>query len=221
MSLPYIPPRSPIDPPSPELVIVFLGAAARVTPAFVQLRDEILPRCDLDHNRVPLADLDAWLSRWHLDFENYELREMIESWTIELLRHWHNHPEHREPLRVERGWWNPSPKVVTGGERIGAQVRGWDSAREPFEVWRDRVREGFEEFIRHEQKRDHVLYDSVPYQPENSLAFEWLALHICCGLSAGEIKLRYRDRKLSRAAVKKAIRRLADHLGVGTLDTPC
>jgi len=225
MSLPYIPPVSPGDRPSPELVILFLEAVARVTPAFLQLRDRIFPECDLDHNRVPLADVDAWRQRWHFDFENYQLREMIESWTIEVLRCWHKEPEHREALRVDRGWWNRSPKVVTGGERIGAQVRGWDSAREPFEVWRDRLRKNIQEFSRDERNRDQVQYDSVHYQPENSLAFEWLALSVCCGFSDAKIAHHYRDRKANPrkatpAAVKKARQRLALHLGMGTLDTP-
>lgn len=103
--LPYVPPRSSIDPTPPELIVVFLEAVARKTTAFLELRDQILPeygrrgwkvvekrplRFRGQHSTLgqmaPLEKIKIWLERWNLSrFQDYEVNQRIESFVFQIL----------------------------------------------------------------------------------------------------------------------------------------
>jgi hypothetical protein len=195
---------------APDLAVLLLEAVARVTPAFQELRRKILPRCRFDENRVPLAAIDAWLSRWHLDFRNGRLRHLARDWAVQVLRYWAAHPEARDALAVDCGWWRDreDSRLAVAGD---TWLPGWNPQRESHATWAARLAAT----VREEKRRaegDLRHYDATSYAPENRLAFEWLVLSVCCELSDAAIVRRYRDRKVSRAAVKKARQRLAARL---------
>ncbi len=189
-------------------MILFLEAVARVTPAFQELREQLLPRCEFSRNHVPLEDLDTWFARWHLNFSDYELHEMVESWTHDVLRDWARNAERAHELNVDCGYWerlnNRSRRTVA--ERL---MWTWDPQREPFEDWDKRARR-----MKEQQEDELRKYDATLYRPENLLTFEYLALSICSCESDGKIAMRYKTRKVTREAVKKARTRLAKRLHI-------
>ncbi len=208
MSIPYIPPRSEMDPPAPELVVLFLEAVARVTPAFQELRERALPRCDFSRNYVPLDDLRRWWARWHLDFENCEAREMAESWTVNVLRDWAHDPAHAAGLKVDCGWWEhlKDPRLRLISDR---PILAWNPDREPLDAWNARS----EEMVLRQRKRLEQ-YGAESYQPETLFAFEYLALRVCCALSDVRIAEKCGARTVTPESVKKARTRLAKLLHI-------
>ncbi len=104
----YIPPRASGDHVTPELVFKFLDAAAGVTNAFRELRDDILPNCELHDGGFYLKRAPGfreWISRWKLDsFKDDELNNRISWWASEILQQWKNDPKAAKALRTECGW---------------------------------------------------------------------------------------------------------------------
>jgi hypothetical protein len=234
MSLPYIPPFSRIDhgePPCSELVILFIEAVARVTDAFKELRDSILPlyaRAETIRDarrRYPLAthekpqhpidEAHAWAKRWKLEFENNELDERVFAWAFFVLDAWHRNAESRDSLRVDCGWWDRSPKVKMSADRPGvpALLSQWNPDREDFGPYATGMRARFEKFLQGEKRRveqELERFDMRPYRKRERKRppgwdFEWVALHRCRGFSDAKIaqqKTRYPG--VSREVVKKA-----------------
>ena len=209
--------------------MLFFEAAARVTDAFRELRDTIYPLCegraDGSLKCFPELELETWRRKWHLEFEDGELCGMVRSWIFQVLESWCRDNERREALRVDCGYWeyldSPNRPGVGGDRAFDLKTPGWNSNRESCSAWEARVRAGFEEFIQQERRREQAKlerYGAVPFQPENPLAFEWLALSVCARLSDSRIALRYKRAKVTRAAVKKARQRLVRILKMGTLE---
>lgn len=217
MTLPYIPPNSPGDPPAEELVVLFLEAVVRVVPkAFEQLRDDIFPlEC---WTEWPGPGVKAWLRRWHLNFNNDELYEMLFGQTIQVLRYWAAHPDARAALAVDAGLWEhlKSPKRRLGSDKKpSVLLPRWNPDRESHATWANRARADFDGYIRDEKQRaeaEQEKYNAVPYEPENLVAFDWLALHICCELSPKGIAGLSPNKRLTPATVKKALQRLSQRL---------
>ena len=160
-----------------------------------------------------------------MNFDYGELEHLAGDWAITVLRYWAAHPEARAVLAVDCGMWEylKSPgRRIAGDKNPRVQLSRWNPCRESYAAWSARLTNGIDNYLREEKRRNEAeleKYEAVAFKPENPLAFEWLALSTCCGFSDGKIALRYRDRKATRAAVKKARQRLAARLGVGTLDT--
>jgi len=220
----YIPPFSDYDRPSPELVILFLEAVARVTPAFRELRDSVLP---LSPQRDTPSDkgydeMVEWIRRWHLLFENSELNEMIEPWICRVLHWWSQDPVARETLRVDCQWWERSTKLGTDKKPVQTELSQWNPDRENFEKYARRMRSNLETFLQ-EQKRiaeqDLERFGQRPYRKRDrdrpaAWDFEWLALSICRKLSDGEIAQRQEYKGVRRESVKKARQALQQKLKI-------
>ena len=207
--LPYIPPRSPEDHIPEELAVLFLEAVARVTPAFRELREQVFPKCAPDKNHFSLDAIEAWLHDWHLDFDDGEIAHPVHDWTIEVLRFWAAHSDAREQLAVDCGWreYLKSPKRRMAGDTA---LPGWNPCRETYDAWQVRVLEP------HRKRREAELenYGATSYEPESTLAFEWLAFSVCLRLPDGEIAKRCLPRKVKPDTVKKARTRLAKRLHI-------
>ena len=211
--LPYIPPRSPEDHIPEELVVLFLEAVARVTPAFQELREQVFPKCDPDKNDFPLDAIEVWLRHWRFDTVDRELTHLVHDWTIEVLRFWAAHPAAREALAVDCGWWVKDPKRHLGND-IALVLPGWNPYRETYKDWRVRVLEPTVRKHHRDREAELEKYGATPYEPENTLAFDWLALKVCLHLSDGAIAKRCMPPKVKRDTVKKACTRLAKRLHI-------
>jgi hypothetical protein len=222
VTLPHVAPFSAADPPSSDLIILFLEAVARVTPAFEELRNSILPK--YSPPRADVEAIEAWIRKWHLDFENHYLRQPVQSWIFSVLDYWRRDVQARKSLRVDCGWWERLPKVKMSSDKRAEPVliSQWNPDREGFESYATRMRNGFEKLLQ-EQKRtgDSELqkYDMRPYEKRATKCspvwdFEWLALSVCCGKSAGEIANRPKYRGVKSDAVKKALQKLRKDLHI-------
>lgn len=214
----FVPPFSDFDGPSPELVILLFEAMARVTDAFRELRDTILPRYDPPN--VPVNDIESWVSRWHLgDFENTDLGNYARSFPFMVLDYWRRNTEARDALRVDCEWWDRRPKQL---EFVTASLSTWDLMREDFDVYAKRMRDKFEKYLQ-EQRRsgegelERFGMRQFRQRERNRPAawdFEWVALSLCCGLSDGQIALRKEYRGVTRESVKKARQKLKKDLKI-------
>ena len=223
-AFPYIPPRSPMDPPSPELVILFLEAVSRTTLAFKELRDKILPLCDSASNHMPVAEIEDWLLRWHLDFEDGDgsgIGHMIYSWVFQILHWWERDRSAAAELRVDQDWWDRDPlkRNIHGDGIIKIALSKWNPAREDDSTYRARVITNLSSLVeKHisEQKNELAKYDAKPYRKrahgrDLKHEFEWVALHVCKGKSDGQIAIQYRSKA---ATVKQGRIRLSRELGI-------
>ena len=135
---------------------------------------------------------------------------MVYTWTLQVLAWWHRKPEDREAPKpkVDCGWWEAlkPPRQQLSSD---AAMLAWNPDREPFETWTAGLAE-----MRRQRNTELKKYGAYPFEPQNPLAFEWLALSVCCGLSDGEIAKKYRTHQVPPEAVKKARRRLAKRLHI-------
>jgi hypothetical protein len=208
----YIPPSSPGDPIPEELAVLFLEAVAQVTPAFQKLREQVFPKCDPDKNHFPL---DAWLEKWHLDFDRGEFAHLVHDWTIGVLRFWAAHSDARETLAVgcDMRRYLKWPKRHLASD-TALLLPGWNPERETYKDWRVRVLEPHVRKHRKDREAELEECGATSYEPKKLLAFEWLALSVCCKLSDGKIANKYSSQKVTRDAVKQARRRLAERLHI-------
>lgn len=217
--LPYVPPSSEIDPPPAVLVMLFLQAVARVTDAFKELREEILPLCG--ERTLPLAKISDWLERWHLnDFPNYELNEKIDSWIHVVLYQWRHDPDGARTLRIEpvRRQWPPAKKVQF-------EFYEYDLYRESFEDWGRALREKCEGVIAAERAKWEIDQDRFGMKPylkrdrgrPHEWEFEWLAYSRCNLRSDQWIANRpkYKAKQIKRSTVNKARIALLEALKAG------
>jgi hypothetical protein len=219
--LPYIPPFS-ADDLSQDLLVLFLEAVARVTPAFNELRDGISPNYYPRH--TPFTEIAAWAQRWHLDFENYELRERVESWVYQVLDHWHHDSNSRKQLFVDLGWWKRPPKFKLSSDKRAEPVLmpQWNPDREAFESYATRMRAGFEKTLQEQRRtRESELerygmraYGKRAAKRSPAWDFEWLALSVCCAWSAGQIANRPQYGGVKSDAIKKALQKLRKDLHI-------
>ena len=222
MALPYVAPFSAADPPSPDLITLFLEAVARTTPAFKELRASILPKFSRPH--APVAEIEAWSRKWHLDFENYELRDKVESWIYNVLDYWHGDVQARESLRVDCGWWERLPKANLSSDKRAEPVMipQWNPDREGFESYATRMRAGFEKILQEQMRTresEFQKYNVRPYEKRETKRppvwdFEWLALSVCRSWSAAKIANRPEYRGVKSNAVKKALQKLRKDLHI-------
>jgi hypothetical protein len=226
VALPYVPPFSAADPPSSELLILFFEAIARVTPAFKELRDTILPKYSRPY--APVAEIEAWERKWHLDFEDryFELHDKVDTWIYNVLDFWQQDVQARDSLRVDCGWWErykrqPERQLSTyRAEPV--LIAGWNPDREGFESYATRMRAGFEKILQEQMRTresEFQKYNVRPYEKRATKRppvwdFEWLALSVCCGKSAGEIANRPQYGGVKSDAVKKALQKLRKDLHI-------
>lgn len=222
MALPYVAPFSAADPPSPDLIALFLEAVARTTPAFKELRASILPKYSPPHADVKA--IEAWIRKWHLDFENHNLRQPVQSWIFSVLDYWRRDAQARKSLLVDCGWWERLPKARLSSDKRAEPILlpQWNPDREGFESYATRMRAGFEKYLQ-EQRRtregEFQKYGMRPYAKRATKRspvwdFEWLALSVCCGKSAGEIANRPQYGGVKSEAVKKALQKLRKDLHI-------
>jgi len=223
LSEPYIPPFSELDPPPHELIVLFLEAVARVTPAFQELRDSVLSHTT-KRTEIHKKSVSAWIERWHLNFENYELRERVEGWVYEVLDWWLRDPEARQNLKIDIGCWDNSTRHRSTVLPLG--LKPWNPEQECFEAYTAAVKR-----LLHEQKRegeavmerfdmrpyltrerDSLVVDGVKKPRPKEWTFEWLALRVCNGWSDAQIANRLEYKGVKSDAVKKARRALEKSL---------
>jgi hypothetical protein len=223
VAFPYVPPFSANDPPSSELLILFFEAVARVTPAFADLRDTILPKYSPPY--APIAEIEAWERKWHLDFDNCdcELHGKVDTWIYNVLDFWQQDVRARDSLHVDCGWWTrlSKLKMSTDGS-VSVQISQWNPDREGFEPYAKRMRANFEKIIQ-EQKRtresEFERYGVRSYNKRETKRspvwdFEWLALSVCLSWSAAKIADRTRYGGVKPDAVKKALQKLRKDLHI-------
>jgi len=212
---PKKPPKKPPHYPGPiplELVLSFLDAVARKTDAFRELRDEILPLC-ASPIVAPLAMIDAWLSRWHLNsFADLELNDRIHAWVFEIIDYWRSDSRAADALRVDCGWVASKPAAP----RPPSPVRydPYDDRRESPAAYKKRMVTAWRKLIVEEitrGKEERQAQSLLPPRRDRGRDpredFEWLALFLCRGLSDAEIAQLYKIP--GRAGmVKKARQRL-------------
>jgi hypothetical protein len=219
----YIPPSSPLDPPR-EKLILFFEAVANVTPAFVELRANILPL--YAPPSAPVSEIKKWQCQWRLDFSegDIELQEAAETWIFNVLDFWVAHPDvaTTDPPRVDCGWWDRESTTIRATEkpRIRAALNQWNWEREEFGDYARGMRSRLESFLRDQRRTAEEEMDKYlmrPFQPrrragrDGLAAFHWLALARCMGLTDRQIANRYR---VSRERVKKARKRLEIQLRI-------
>lgn len=222
----YIPPRSEGDDASLEECALFVEAVARVSDAFLVLRETINPP---DGGHFDLAAYDAWRERYGFRRLPHPLRDWVYSWGLDLLAWWKSHPEDRERLIVDAGLWawliNPK-RAVLGDERGMIDVPRWNPAKESFDAYASKIRDAMERFLQQEQARGlekmaeygakFITERETGYDP--GFRYEWVYLHYCQGLSDGRIALKYKGKGIGGADIRKntitrARVRLAARLG--------
>ena len=221
MAIPYVAPFAAMDPPPHDLIVLFLEAVARVTPAFTELRASVLPK--YSPPSAPVDEIKTWMRTWNLDFptSGCELREQVENWVFRVLDWWRCEPEMGNAGWLERSKRPDVRRSVSSA--VAVSVPPWSPAEEGFEAYATRMRAGFEKVLQEERRtRETELetYDMRPYLKRETKRppvwdFEWLALSVCLGWSAGEIAKRP-NYGVPRARVIKALRKLREALHIET-----
>jgi hypothetical protein len=205
MPLPGVPPRSPLDPVPAEIIVPFLDAAARVTNAFRELRDDILPT--VDASREHGLAVGEWLHKWRLDnFADDGVNEHIRSWVSQILDWWKRDGRAAEELRVDCGY---DFKLSTRGVRT-VRINRYDGRNSP-DDYAQKIRSQCERLIHEELgafKQDVEKFGLITIRRRNrgrnlNERFEWLALWLCAGMSDSEIAERYRMARTERQLIRK------------------
>ncbi|MFN0164983.1 MAG: hypothetical protein ACKV22_01015 [Bryobacteraceae bacterium] len=220
MATRYIPPRNSDPEVSYELRILFFEAVARVTEAFRELRDEVLPSF-LESPTTAHPTFEAWLRRWHLGQIEWA---PVWFWN-NVLPTWLQTPGEAERLDVTCGWWErptspPVPWLFAGAAPTLIAWTHWDPEAESFDSYREkklaaveallaREREINETEMAHYGERLITKRQRDGRAPEHD--FEWLALRLCKGMNVVAIAAKY---DVAPERVRKSTERLAAALDI-------
>lgn len=227
-TFPHIPPTHPLDEPPPEQLILFLEAVARVTPAFVELRDEVLPKwIERPLTRGAVDSADQWRVKWNL---NKWPNDRLQGWIYDVLDHWTSHPDAAKELAIDQGWRSIAPlgrNTITRREVVARfEIHAYDCDLESLDSYGARLHTAIDEVVAKEREKYESLKARYTlqsrarrergYPPHRP--YEWLALHICLERSDGYIAKdkKHNPERVSRDVIKKARQRLSAELQMGT-----
>ncbi len=228
----YIPPRGEGDPLQPESVIPLLEAIAKHTDRFHKLRESVYPLfADNPRGAEWVAALDEWIADLDLWASDPEAQHRLTGWLDSLFYYWRNHPKHRdaEPPRVDQGYFDCDVRVFNPLPDLRLVLPQFNEDAEPWSEYEARMRASFDRILQNQKaafEQRKAQFGMTEAKPRKRAAgpsdsYTMFVLHKYRGWSFGKIAnspIRFTPgaQKLSRQAVEKRVRTLANSLGLST-----